>query len=169
MSDTMVTLKCCNPKCGKDFERRAGEANRKKLQGKETFCSKGCAITVANSRRKQVNTYDISEHAANRRDKYTVVRCHLRRAQRRQGDTDLSLDYLLELWERQEGLCVYSGVRLRRPTQGVNDPRFTASLDRIDPSKPYERGNVQFVSACMNYAKAQLSDKEFREWLQLIR
>jgi hypothetical protein len=41
-----------------------------------------------------------------------------------------------------------------------------ASLDRIDSSKGYVKGNVQFVSAILNYAKLDMKEEEFREGLR---
>lgn len=44
-----------------------------------------------------------------------------------------------------------------------------ASLDRIDSSKPYERGNVQFVAWPINYAKSDMSDRQMKRFVKLIR
>lgn len=43
-----------------------------------------------------------------------------------------------------------------------NNPIFTASVDRIDSSKGYIPGNIQFVSTCINYLKNTMSDKDTR-------
>lgn len=43
-----------------------------------------------------------------------------------------------------------------------------ASLDRIDSSKGYIKGNVQFVSLPINYMKSTKSDIEIRQFLKQI-
>ena len=44
----------------------------------------------------------------------------------------------------------------------------TASIDRIDSSKGYERGNVQFVHKDINAMKWNLSLAKFMEYCKLI-
>ena len=48
-----------------------------------------------------------------------------------------------------------------------DDIRF-ASLDRIDSKKPYQIGNVQFVTWPINLAKNNMSDKEMKRYINLI-
>ena len=50
-----------------------------------------------------------------------------------------------------------------------NDIRFTASLDRIDSSKDYIKGNIQFISLAMNYMKAQMSHEQTLELITTIK
>lgn len=45
---------------------------------------------------------------------------------------------------------------------------LTASLDRIDSSKGYIEGNVQWVHKRINKMKLDDSDTEFIEWCRLI-
>lgn len=81
---------------------------------------------------------------------------------------------LLEQWEEQRGRCAYSGLALtRRPPIGKQctekNPFLIASVDRIDCSKGYEPGNVQWVSHAMNQARSNVSDEDFREFLKVLR
>ena len=41
-----------------------------------------------------------------------------------------------------------------------NNPIYTASLDRIDSSKGYVIGNVQFISTALNYMKNNMSHND---------
>lgn len=68
---------------------------------------------------------------------------------------DVDENYLLEVWNQQEGICPYTGVKLelkKHRNRGEKIP-YQASVDRIDSSKGYVRGNIEFVSLIANYAK----------------
>jgi len=83
-----------------------------------------------------------------------------RRSESEKWNFDIDLEYLSKIWDSQRGTCAISGQQIIAPrtTSTVDDklvPRWRkASLDRIDSSKPYIRGNVQFVSMMANYAKS---------------
>jgi len=66
---------------------------------------------------------------------------------------------LKELWERQGGRCTLTGWSL---SQAVNDLR-RGSIDRIDSSKGYIKGNIQFVAWIVNAAKGKFSQSDFVE------
>jgi hypothetical protein len=81
---------------------------------------------------------------------------------------DLSMGHLWYLYEQQKGRCALSGIPIAlnpqwsqqnngKPTKIVQ----TASIDRIDSSKGYIIGNVQWVHKDINYMKGGLSDLEF--------
>lgn len=61
-------------------------------------------------------------------------------------------------------MCPYTKLKLVLPSQDNKDIPFghLASLDRIDSSKGYIEGNVQFVSTPINYMKNTMSDSETR-------
>lgn len=48
------------------------------------------------------------------------------------------------------------------------DVTHRASLDRIDSSLGYIRGNVQYVSTPINYMKSTMSDLETKRFLKAI-
>lgn len=48
------------------------------------------------------------------------------------------------------------------------DVSIRASLDRIDSSKPYEVGNIQFISTPINYMKNSMSDEQTKTYLRVI-
>lgn len=84
---------------------------------------------------------------------------------------DLDLEYLKHLWENQKGICPFSKIKMVLfPT--CNKTEFkpdAASLDRIDSSKGYVKGNVQFVCLSINYAKNRFDTNEFVDFLSRIR
>lgn len=55
-----------------------------------------------------------------------------------------------------DGTCALTGWRL-----DMSPKTCTASLDRIDSSKPYEVGNIQWVHKIVNIAKNTYSQEQF--------
>ena len=137
---------------------------------KKNFCSRSCAARYNNSHRANPN-HNISQYSNNHRDEFTPFRYSLRCAKRRYKGCTLTLEDLQEQWELQQGVCPYTKLRLTLPENGnVNtlDVTIRASLDRIDSDKPYEVGNIQFISTPINYMKNTMSDEQTREYLRVI-
>lgn len=44
---------------------------------------------------------------------------------------------------------------------------YQASLDRIDSSKGYIKGNVRYISVSVNWLKNNLDDNHLREFIQI--
>lgn len=95
-------------------------------------------------------------------------------AKRRNIDYDISKEYLQLLYEKQNGKCAYTGIELLSPTTykeynlGVGSP-YNISLDRIDSTKGYIYGNVQFVCVWVNSSKGNMPDDMFREVLKKVK
>jgi hypothetical protein len=53
-------------------------------------------------------------------------------------------------------------------TLSLNSFKDSLSLDRIDSSKPYEVGNIQFISTPINYMKNSMSDEQTKTYLRVI-
>ncbi len=82
--------------------------------------------------------------------------------------TQLELEqYVLSLLKDQEGLCALSGLELQYDGQ-QSDPQMLCSLDRIDSSGHYERGNLQIVCRFLNRWKSDQDDQEFRRLLNIL-
>lgn len=78
---------------------------------------------------------------------------------------EIKIDYIWNLFLSQNRKCVLSGVEL------VFDKvrgKTTASLDRIDSSKGYIEGNVQWVHKDVNRMKTDFLESEFKEWVKKI-
>lgn len=58
----------------------------------------------------------------------------------------------------QQWRCALSGMQF---TSGGAASRTQFSMDRIDSSKGYEPGNIQFTTLIVNLCKRNLSDPEF--------
>jgi hypothetical protein len=89
-------------------------------------------------------------------------------AARRGIDFNVPIEYLWDTFQKQKGRCNLSGVELCFP-HNQRQKRFrTASLDRIDSSKGYVIGNVQWVHKNINFMKLNLSDEDFIGWCKLV-
>lgn len=77
---------------------------------------------------------------------------------RKRAEVTIDQDYLLELYDRQQGLCALSGIKLTLAT-GKMSPT-SLSVDRIDNSKGYIPGNVRLVCVAINAFKSTMSDEE---------
>lgn len=148
--------------CGIEFEKPISELERNQKLGRRNYCSRRCCgkDNMNNIPEDKRRSYDISQHKGNRVDEYTGFREFIRRANNRHHETNMSLEYLRQLWEKQDGTCPYSGIGLSLPRSKDNSPMYTASLDRIDSSKGYVEGNVQFVSTAINWMKGSMTHEE---------
>jgi hypothetical protein len=68
----------------------------------------------------------------------------------------LTLQDLKEQWEHQGGICPYTGWKMITPKntkeRRVRSPAV-ASVDRIDSTKGYVKGNIEFVCYMAQCAK----------------
>ena len=80
---------------------------------------------------------------------------------------DITIEYLHDLYVKQNKKCRFSGLQIDfggadlTPNIKGSHRVVTASLDRIDSSKGYVIGNVQWVHKKINKMKGNLSDEEF--------
>lgn len=89
---------------------------------------------------------------------------------------EVSKDYLDDLLEKQSFKCAISGVQLKYPVItreknkriDYNKTDNTLSLDRIDNSKGYIEGNVQWVHKIINIMKGVLSDTDFITMCKIV-
>lgn len=84
--------------------------------------------------------------------------------------TSISIEEAWELFLQQNRKCALTGLPLTFANEyGSNNSRYrTASLDRIDSSKGYDKENVQWVHKRVNKMKWDLDQKEFIQLCKLI-
>lgn len=75
---------------------------------------------------------------------------------------DLTKEYIQELLEKQEYKCYYTGVDLK-----IGDKLTNPTLDRIDSSKGYIKGNVVVCTEIANIMKNDLSIPEIKHQIEL--
>ena len=82
---------------------------------------------------------------------------------------NLKPKYLWDLFLKQDRKCALSGIGLTFTQDYKNEKdKQTASLDRIDSSKDYTEGNVQWIHKDVNKMKMNFTDKKLVEWCRVI-
>jgi hypothetical protein len=162
---------CTCDNCGVKFEKPQSEINRNLKLNRRNFCTRKCSgVGNAKNFGDKNNNYDISKHSENVRDEFTPFRYHYRNCKKRYRDFNIDLEYLKQIWEDQQGICPFSGVKLvlNAYTKIFKDQRYSASLDRIDSNKGYVKGNVRWVSRAINHLKNNMTDEHLIEFLNII-
>lgn len=158
----MIDLVC--EQCGVIYLKRLSEYKRNVALGRKSFCSRSC-VGVSNT--NNLSDEDRLRGRTNVRvnsgfKKHDPFNYFIRITRKRFQEFDITVDDLKEQWNKQKGICPYSGIELdlRKKSSDNIDAIFGASLDRIDSKKGYVKGNVQFVSRCLNYMKNTLTHEE---------
>jgi hypothetical protein len=183
----MVDLIC--EYCQKPFTRRLADVNNCKRRGFLTVgCSRKCGLSLRNrhySKTEEARTRLLQQSVLNnlKATKDPLERFFTRVLNncknRKNLVTSITHDDLASLWRVQSGCCAISGHTMEIPDmkkeahENVGRKRvhlspWRASLDRIDSSKGYIPGNVQFVCTITNLAKADFSMDELRTFCSLV-
>ncbi len=172
----MVNVELTCEICGKVFLRRRGEVQRNKKLGRRVFCSRECTgiASIGNLPPLEVTKKNLRRGKIP--DKYSPFREYFklikRRTKERNEPLSLSIDDLKQQWEKQNGICPFTGWRLEIPrTSNWGECPITprrASIDRIDSSIGYVLGNIQFVSVIANYCKHQFTDQDVIDFCRAV-
>lgn len=170
----MRTLELTCSLCLKTFERSVGEHNRNQKIGRKTLCSRRCT-GLSNATNLPRSTAASAAHLRSytRLDLLSPFRWHFRNIKRRGKDFDLVVEDLKTQWELQNGICPYTGWHLKNmpTTNHVHQLSLTpdrASLDRIDSTKGYVRGNIQFVSYMSQCAKNAFTGQQLLDFCKQV-
>jgi hypothetical protein len=141
----------CICDCGKEFYRVSQHIRDKKVK------SCGCLRSMG------VRRGDASPNWRGIGDLSSSFVAHIKsHARHRKIEFNLSKEYLWRLFTSQNKICILSGIPLELAVQGNNYYTIgNASLDRIDSSKGYVEGNVQWVHKDVNFMKQQYSQEYF--------
>jgi len=136
--------------CNKEYIRRAGQL----VLGR----SSGCQSCNSKEREK----YSFWEGIEG------ISKQYLTKLYFRNKSVSITLQDLVDQWENQKGFCRYSGIPLKLVSKDSAWSKSTASIDRINSSKGYEIGNIQWVHKRINTMKNDMSEAEFLEWCEQI-
>jgi len=155
--------------CGKTFLREVGELSRNEKLGRKIYCSLRCA---GKDNYKHLGGGRPENLKVRTPDEYSPFRWHYRNIIRRNNkECGVTLIDLKEQWEKQKGVCPYTGWQLKNlPTIGSKLPRTPdrASLDRIDSGKGYIKGNIQFVALIAQLAKFEWPENNLVEFCKAV-
>ena len=178
--EKLVEIECSM--CNKVTQKLKKEIVRQRKKGRKHFyCSRSCSGKGNNKgqllewAKSDENKNFIRKMASNRKDEYTGFRGYMSSINKRifEGkfnSTDIDLDYLKEVWNNQSGKCAYTKVPLIHPrARKKTSKNYQASLDRVDSSKGYVRGNIQFVSVSVNWLKNDCDESHLQEFFNIIR
>lgn len=133
-------------KCGSNFQAKTHN---------QVYCSTKC------SKSDQVSRSYKMLH--NNPEKY------FQHALYKKGRESLSVEFMLELLERQGGLCAISGQKLTfTKVPGKGRVPSNASIDQIEAGGGYTEDNVQLVCDVVNRMKIDMSLAELKFWCKAI-
>lgn len=118
--------------------------------------------------------YPLKNHSNNRLDEFSPFRSFLNvgRATFKKHKIKIDVEYLKKVWETQKGICPYTGIKMILPRtsshKNAKKSMMRASLDRIDSSKDYIVGNVEFVCQAINTAKNNYTKEDMKNFLRSI-
>ena len=152
------SLKWCNG-CSSYLSYNCFSKNTARADGLNSYC-KACVNETPSSKKKLQKLRTARINNIENWIKWTTTR--KRSECKKSGiDFDVDFDFLLNLWQQQNGLCFYAKTAM---LFGENDLR-SASLERRDPTQGYIKTNVVWASKSMNWAKNNSSEDEFLEFL----
>ncbi len=92
--------------------------------------------------------------------------CSVRQGAMRRGlEISISIEEAWQLFVDQNRCCALSGIVLEPPVRATVG---TASLDRIDSTKGYVKGNVQWLHKNINMMKQELTDETFIDFCHAV-
>jgi hypothetical protein len=92
-----------------------------------------------------------------------------KRAQKLNLLCDIDPDFLVDLFNKQNGLCYYSGIPLEWNSWGKKHPTMMSmSVDRKNPSLGYMKENVVLCTYRINTMKGNCDESQFYETCKTI-
>lgn len=85
------------------------------------------------------------------------------------AEVKISKDDLRDMWVAQGGKCAVTGLHMTySPRRIKNSTGLNASVDRIDQTKGYEKGNVRLVCYRVNLMRHTGEDADLMWWCKQI-
>ena len=96
-----------------------------------------------------------------------VLRASKTRSLKKKLDYNIDLEFLKDLWSKQEGKCAITGIIMKH---SILNGRLkdNLSIDRINSSKGYTKDNIQFVCVAVNIMKGNMTMDELKHFCNLI-
>jgi thiol-disulfide isomerase/thioredoxin len=129
-----------------------------------SWCKK-CRLSLAKVTYREGNKY-YSSILTKRSKSYRSFLSYLMSKAKRRTDKEfnLTLNFLDELYQKQEGKCALTGRQLSH----IPGDKNTISIDRIDSRKGYTQDNVQLLAKEVNILKWNLTTDELLQFCKEI-
>lgn len=124
----------------------------------------GCSQLICGSQNKSFRGFGEISLTRYNSIKYAAK---TRWGKKRDIEFNVSIEYLWELFLKQSRKCTLTGLELKFPSKSESTDG-TASLDRIDSTKGYIKGNVQWIHKDVNIMKQFYSQERFIDMCRLI-
>lgn len=154
LKDNKTKIKC-KCKCGTEKEIIYGNFKLSKMCA---FCSKKAYYNTHISH-SRVGIGDLSG------EYFSALK---QNAKRRNIKFNVSKEYCWNLYLNQKRKCALSGKDILLVYNRYGDVEQTASLDRIDSTKGYEVGNLQWVNKWINKMKLHWTNEEFISLCKMV-
>jgi hypothetical protein len=156
--------------CHSEYDKALSEVKRNEQLKRKSYCSRICQGRDSIDKKIPSDKKVFSHlRKGSTKDQYSGFREFLRRIKnRKKHDCNLDLQYLVDLWNKQDGKCIYTNICMKLPSGTSKGTMLTASLDRIDSSIGYLKGNVQFTLAPINLMKSTMLHEETQQLIKLI-
>lgn len=87
----------------------------------------------------------------------------------RKVEVSITKEDLRAMWDEQQGKCAVTGMHMTYYPRRMRDSTgLNASVDRIDQSKGYEKGNVRLVCYRVNLMRHSGEDADLLWWCKQI-
>lgn len=165
--------------CKKTFWKELKEHRRRIKEGAtEFYCSRSCVCIQRNLDNPQNGDIERipKDKRTRKKDEFTPFRWYVLRSEyrnrRKHYGCNITPQYLKQIWDSQNGICPLTGWKLVLPrgtdVAWTNSNPYNASLDRIDNSKGYVKGNVRFICFMANIGRGTFSDEQLVEFCKAV-
>ena len=152
------------------------QKNQRVVKCKCTKCNKEFEATFTNVYKGRYRSCGCTRHKIGP-DNYkwkghgeislSVFKSLQRGAKLRNLSFEVDLPYLWQLFLSQNRRCALSNVEIHFTVSRLLSAG-NASLDRIDASKGYIEGNLQWVHVDVNFMKQSMTNDSFLHWIKTI-
>lgn len=154
----------------REYKCTCGETNPENFYPKRKSKCKKCILDGAKNKYANLSESDKKSYIEKQNkwqdDNFLQYRLLQARSRAKSKNIPFEIDvnYLEDLLSNQENRCFYSGLEMELNRAG----NYSASIDRVDSSKGYVKGNVVFVIWAVNTMKNDLDENEFLRIVEAI-
>jgi len=163
LSKNYVNFFCC-----KDHSSRYKKENNK---NKNEWSDKKIKWLNSDKNKKNLKTQSeklSKEKAQDMGFRYLIYRVN-NRCKQKKILNNIDVDYIKKIWSEQNGKCPYTEWELELPQYNKQKKPNMASIDRINSSLGYIKGNIRIVCLMANYAKNDFSEVEMEFFCQSLK